>query len=620
MIESRLGYRQRLALTYLLVAVISLSVIAVYMTGATRRYFLTHVDDELRAHARLAAEAFRPSLLGSSSDQQDGLSSIDPLADSLGRQTGLRITVIASDGAVLGDSEADPTSMENHAHRPEILEATRSGMGLVTRYSGSLGVEQRYIAVPVSASSGELLGYVRVAMPLSQVQASSAAVRRFAISAAAIAVIAGLALSLLLAAGIGRPLSDLAAAAREIARGEFDRRLPERGAVELRELASSFNYMADEVKRSTAELVERKNRMEAILLAMTDGVLAVDGSYRVILVNRAACEMLGISQDAAIGRHVLEAVRNHDLADALEAGAAGQHDVREIKLVSPFRRHVRIHAAPIQEASLTRGGAVAVLQDVSDLHRLERVRRDFVSNVSHELRTPITSIKGFVDTLLDGAMDSPETLARFLGIIGQETDRLARIVSDLLDLSKLESSGAVAKATSVSLRVAVDAALQAVAQSAERKRIRVLLDVPGDLPELAADESLLCQVLVNLLGNAVNYTPGGGEIAVSASLEAQETGDAGVRPCVRVNVADTGIGIAPEHLPRLFERFYRVDKGRSRHAGGTGLGLSIVKHIVERYGGRVSVESRLGEGSTFSFVLPAADVAPGSGPEPPHVS
>ncbi|HBK60440.1 MAG TPA: PAS domain-containing sensor histidine kinase, partial [Firmicutes bacterium] len=161
---------------------------------------------------------------------------------------------------------------------------------------------------------------------------------------------------------------------------------------------------------------------------------------------------------------------------------------------------------------------------------------------------------------------------------------------------------------------------QAVVQSAERKRIRVSLDVPGDLPELAADESLLCQVLVNLLGNAVNYTPGGGEIAVSASLEAQETGDAGVRPCVRVNVADTGIGIAPEHLPRLFERFYRVDKGRSRHAGGTGLGLSIVKHIVERYGGRVSVESRLGEGSTFSFVLPAADVAPGSGPEPPHVS
>jgi two-component system phosphate regulon sensor histidine kinase PhoR len=600
-----LGYRQRLALTYLLIAVVSLSVIAVYMTRATRGYLLAHVDDELRANAELAAEAFRPSLLESASRQRDALSGIDRLADSIGRRTGLRMTVIAPDGAVLGDSQADPASMENHGRRPEILEAARSGLGLATRGSNSLGVQQRYIAIPINTADGELLGYVRVAMSLSQVEASSAAVRRFALSAAAVAVIAGLALSLWLSASIGRPLNDLATAAREIARGRFGRRLPEKGAVELRELAASFNFMADELERNTGELVDRKNRMETILLAMTDGVVAVDSSHRVILVNRAACEILGIPERSAVGRHVLEASRNRDLAEALEAGAAGQHDVREIRLASPGPRCVRVHAAPIRQASSAHGGAVAVLQDISDLRRLERVRRDFVSNVSHELRTPITSIKGSVDTLLDGAMDDPEALPRFLGIIAQETDRLARIVADLLELSRLESSGEVPSATPVSLRAAVDAAVQVVACRADAKGIHVSLGIPEDLPELAADESLVCQVLINLLDNAVNYTPDGGEISVNASCETRER--------VRVDVSDTGLGIAPEHLPRVFERFYRVDKARSRQAGGTGLGLAIVKHIVERYGGCVSVESRLGEGSTFSFVLPTWDVASHAG-------
>jgi two-component system phosphate regulon sensor histidine kinase PhoR len=586
----RLGYRQRLAATYLLVAAVSLLLISAYLSGAIQRHFVSGLDGELSTYATLAAEVIRGEL--------DRAGDVDTLAQELGRKTGLRVTVISLDGSVIGDSESDFRSMENHGDRPEIIEAHSVGVGLTTRYSTSLGAKLRYVAMPVVGAGGEMMGYVRLAMSLADIERSAGTIRKFMANAAIIAAAAGTMLSVALSQSIGRPLNDMALAAREIAHGDFNARMPAQGNDELGQLSDAFNYMATELERNVGELSERKGRMETILSAMADGVVAVDSSRKIILVNRAACEMFDTSEEHAVGRFLLEVVRNRDLAESLEDAVHGSGNVRETRIFSPRHMHLRISAAPIADgAGPGAAGAVAVLQDVTELRKLEQVRQDFVANVSHELRTPVTSIKGFADTLLDGAMDESETRERFLRVIAREADRLAEIIADLLELSRLESKGTQILSSSVVLGDAVGVSIEAVCAKAVSAGVEIVNRLPAGLPEVAGDRGLIIQVLVNLLDNAVKYTPRGGTVVATASVE----GD-----MVKVSVIDTGAGIAPEHLPRIFERFYRADRSRSRQMGGTGLGLSIVRHIVELHGGEVSVESSLGKGSTFSFTLPVS--------------
>lgn len=589
-----LGYRKRLTLTYLIVVLSSLLLIGVYLTKAIQGYFIARLDDEMKAKTFLVSELVRQGL-----EEGRGIDAMDPMADRIGREIGLRVTVMSPSGVVLGDSEEDPSTMENHATRPEVLESLKTGTGMAVRYSTTLGVRLRYVAMPVMSGDGDrVVGFVRLAMPLSQVDRLVRIIRQFILHASTLATLMAVILSVLLARSIGSPLRDMAEAAREIARGNFRRKIRAASPDELGQLGEAFNYMAAELERNISELAERKNRMETILAAMADGVIAVDPQGKILLVNRAACEMLGISEDRARGKYVLEAVRNHDLAESLESAVRGEADTREIRLRSPRQAYVGVLSAPIFENEKDAvAGAVAVLHDVTEIRRLEQIRTDFVSNVSHELRTPVTSIKGFVDTLLDGAMEDRETLKRFLGIISHETDRLIQIISDLLELSRLESKGTQVRKSPVSLRDVVEAAIGIVQDRARQRNIDIAVDIEPDFPPVPADEALLVQVFVNLLDNAVKYTPEGGHVKVSARREDCTT---------RVDVSDTGIGIAPEHLPRIFERFYRIDKARSRQLGGTGLGLSIVKHIVERHGGQVSVASTPGEGSTFSFTLPDA--------------
>ncbi|MGE5586356.1 MAG: two-component system histidine kinase PnpS [Bacillota bacterium] len=589
-----LGYRKRLTLTYLLVILSALVLIGVYLTRAIQVYFIARLDDEMKAKTFLVSELTRRGL-----EEGRGVTAMDALTDRIGREIGLRVTVISPSGVVLGDSEEEPGTMENHATRPEVLESLKTGTGMAVRYSTTLGARLRYVAMPVTSADGErIVGFVRLAIPLSEVDQLVRIIRRFILHASVVAALTAVALSVLLARNVGSPLRDMAEAAREIARGDFRRKIRVASRDELGQLGDAFNYMAAELEHNITELSERKNRMETILAAMADGVIAVDPSGRILLVNRAACEMLGISEERARGRYVLEAVRNHDLAESLESARRGEADTREIRLRSPRQAYVGVLSAPIFEKEKdSMEGAVAVLHDVTELRRLEQIRTDFVSNVSHELRTPVTSIKGFVDTLLDGAMEDRETLRRFLGIISHETDRLTQIISDLLELSRLESKGTGMRKNPVSLRAVVDAALGIVHDKAQQRDIDITVDIDPAFPPVAADEALLVQVFVNLLDNAVKYTPEGGHVRVNACR---------VEGATRVDVSDTGIGIGPEHLPRVFERFYRIDKARSRQLGGTGLGLSIVKHIVERHGGQVSVASVPGEGSTFSFTLPDA--------------
>lgn len=584
-----LGYRHRLILTYFVVVFVSLLVIGVYLAKSMEGYLTKQIDSEIKRNTLLVSELVRRNF----EEQNDALS-VDALADDLGRCIGLRVSVLSPTGVMLGDSEKDPASMENHASRPEVIQALETGVGMDVRYSTTLGVRLRYVAISVT-SGDNVLCIVRLAIPLSQVEESIRVIRKFIINASILAILMAFVLSVVLARNIGTPLRNMADAALEMARGDFRRRIRTKNADELGQLADAFNHMAVELEQSIGELSERKDRMETILSGMADGVIATDSSGKIFLVNRAASEMFDISEEDARGKYVLEAIRGHDLAKSLQSARNNQSNTCEIELREPRPLSLRVHSAPIIEAGKGNvSGAVAVLQDVTDLRRLERMRTEFVSNVSHELRTPVTSIKGFVDTLLDGALEDKRTLYRFLQIISRETDRLAQIISDLLELSRLESKGTQVKKKPVVLSDVANQALSIIEDKAKAKNIRININIEPDSPQVAADEALIIQVFVNLLDNAVKFTPEGGHVQVTSSNEGDIT---------RVDVSDTGIGIVPEYLPRVFERFYRVDKARSRQLGGTGLGLSIVKHIIERHGGTVSVSSTPGKGSTFSFTL-----------------
>ncbi|MDI3280193.1 MAG: ATP-binding protein [Bacillota bacterium] len=404
----------------------------------------------------------------------------------------------------------------------------------------------------------------------------------------------------LIAEEFARPLRQLVASARELGRGRFGKMVWADSGGEVGELVDAFNAMAVYLERTVQELAETNRKLEAILTSMENGVIVVGRNLEVLRLNPAACRLFELPEEAVKGKgSVIQLIRNYEVADAFaETLETGTPVVRELQILTPVERSLRIHITPIRSEQGEVEGAVGVLSDISDLRRLERIRADFVANVSHELRTPLTSLKGYAETLLDGALDDPPTARRFLEVIQQEADRMARLISDLLDLTHLEARGQTIVKSPVRIEEVVENSLRVVRPAAEKKGIRLEVDLPSDLPVLWANADMLEQVLINLLDNAVKYTPEGGEVKVAVRAG---------RGVMHISVADTGIGIPREHLGRLFERFYRVDRARSRSLGGTGLGLAIVKHIVERHGGSVGVESAVGRGSTFTVTLPLKD-------------
>ncbi|MBC7342397.1 MAG: PAS domain-containing protein [Clostridia bacterium] len=398
-----------------------------------------------------------------------------------------------------------------------------------------------------------------------------------------------------------RYLDYLVTTTRKVAEGDLDQQLVGAGPTEIDDLVRNLNEMIRRWRRTIQETSEERNKLDAVLAGLEDGLVAVDGAGRVILVNRAAENLLKVQAAASQDRHIIEVVRNHDVDSAVRnVLRLGRSLTKELKLFPTDDRVFTVHVAPILGDQGRVEGAVLVFRDISELRHLEQVRSDFVANVSHELRTPLTSVKGFVETLLDGAIEDPTVARKFLNIIEAETNRLQRLVDDLLTLSRLESrkdQGMGRSRGSSSLAMVTGRALSVLGPWARKKKVELAVQIPEDLPRLAVSDDFLGQVIMNLVDNAIKYTEEGGKVSISAWP---------LGPLVRVEVADNGIGIPKESLNRIFERFYRVDKCRSRELGGTGLGLSIVKHIVESHGGRVGVRSELGKGSTFYFTLPVA--------------
>ena len=438
--------------------------------------------------------------------------------------------------------------------------------------------------------------------PAFQVQAARTRIAAI-ISTYVLAVLAAVALTRFLGLWVGVALFVVAAA--------FGRILAKSLFRQLAQLTTVTNETEDRLKATIGTLADEKGKLEAVLAGLVDPVIAVDGRSRVLLFNPAAEKLFGQSQPEAAGKRILEVVRNYEFGEALRAALEkGDFRPRELSfLTRPPERVMQLSMTPLYGKSGEINGAVAALHDVTELRELNRMRSEFISNVSHELRTPVTAIKGFAESLLDGEEDEATT-RRFLALIGDAADRLVRLVDDVLSLSRAESREVRLRIEPVSVAEAARSQAALLEAEARSRQVTIHIEVPRDLPPVAADRELLDRVLLNLLDNAVKYNRPGGAVTVTAQTAPENA--------VRIEVSDTGAGIAPEDLPRLFERFYRVDKARSRRLGGTGLGLAIAKQVVEQHGGRIEVQSTLGEGSTFSFTIPRIPpLAPAAAPRQP---
>jgi two-component system phosphate regulon sensor histidine kinase PhoR len=516
----------------------------------------------------------------------------------VGRAIRVRITLVRADGVVLGDTREDASKMENHAQRPEIAGALKGKDEQIARFSTTLGERMLYVATPVRTTGGKIVGVVRAAIGTSEIDQEFARTRNAIIAAGcAVAAIAG-AMGWWLAQRFARPIGNLSIGAQRIARGDLQEKLAVPDIDELAALAESLNQLAGQLEAHGHAIGRKGHEQEAVLASMAEGVLAVDSEERVISLNRAAAALIGGKQTDMRGRNLQEVVRNADLrrfaSRALESAEPIEDD---LVLLGDREKILHVRGTALRDGDGRGVGAVIVLGDVTEFRLLERLRRDFVANVSHELKTPIASIKGFVETLLDGALDHRDDAVRFLRIVAGQADRLNSIIEDLLSLSKIERSEEAADLPlePTTVRPVLEAAINDCQTKATERHIEVCLNCDDHI-QATANSPLLEQAIVNLLDNAIKYSEPGSAIRIVSEQSPAE---------VTIAVIDQGCGIETEHLPRLFERFYRVDRARSRKLGGTGLGLAIVKHIVQAHHGRITVESAFGAGSTFTIHLPA---------------
>lgn len=612
----RWGFRTKLLLATVGLMAASLLVADLYLSRALERDLKTRLQTDLRARLSLieqrAAEARAP---------QEDLAAWDRLADDLGRRADARVTLLDMNGRVVGDSDvplADLPKVENHRGRPEIEEAIAGRLGVSERWSETVSWRSLYVARRFSRD-GRPSGLVRLAVPLTDVEQAIVGLHRMIGIGSVVALAVSVLLATVAAQIFGRSLREVREAARQIAQGNLDVRVHASTNDEIAELGRTLDQLAASLSSTLRELREERDRLGGILEAMEEGVLVVDPARTIRMANPAARVLLLTgaesptdvqarrvhADDDLAGRSLLQAVRNAEL-DAILDQTLTHHAISsgEIAVDRPRPRRLLVHAAPLGGDP---HGAVVVLVDVTEIRRLESIRKDFVANVSHELRTPLTAVRTALETARSALAQDPQEASRFLDIADRHTERLTALVRDLLDLSRIESGRLALRPETVDQAEVAAAAAELFRETAMRKRVRLTLAIPPELPPVTADRGALTQVVTNLVENAVKYCDEGGAV----TLRAQATDTA-----VQLSVVDTGPGIAPKHLPRLFERFYRVDAGRSRDRGGTGLGLSIVKHLVEAMGGTVAVESQLGRGSTFSVTLPRALALPAEAERP----
>lgn len=586
----------QLFLSHALLLLVVMAGVTWLSNRSVQRFYMEETKAGLAAHAQLVAGQVAPLL-------PDGAyAEVDSLCKAWGSAIGMRITVIRPDGLVLGDSHEDPRLMERHgaADRAEVGQVLQGETGAAIRRSETLRRSMLYVAVPVlqSRQTGDhVAAVVRTALPLSAVQETLRALNIGLLGGSGVLAALLALLSLALARRISRPLEALRDGAERLSRGDFSRRLAQPGLTEARGLAESMDRMAAQLRERLDLVTRQRNELETILRSMTEGILAVDLEQRVVTMNAAAARILSVSAEEAAGRPVHELLRNPPLQALIERALGSAEPVEgDVVLHGEGERHLEVRGAILRDREEREIGALLVLHDVSRLRQLERMRSDFVANVSHELKTPVTAIQGAVETLASGAIADPEAAERFLSILARQAGRTEAIIEDLLRLSRIEEEAGRGglELEPGSIEMVLAGAVQACQAGAREKGIEIEFDCPPEL-EARINPPLLENAVANLIDNAVKYSASGGPVRVSAAAHGGE---------VLITVNDQGCGIDQRFHERIFERFFRVDRSRGRELGGTGLGLAIVKHIVLAHGGRVTVDSAPGRGSTFGIVLP----------------
>lgn len=582
--------RWRIAFPYVMLILLIMLGLTIYLSTLLQADHLDGARDRLKADTYFAGQSIESLLAqGGNLDDLD-----DTLVVKWAEALGLRVTVIRSDGFVLAESMGDQRQMDNQLNRPEVRQALATGWGTASRLSRTLGYDMLFSAVPFrDGEEGEALGVVRLAVPMSQINARIAHLRRaiavFTIVAAILAVV----LASLIAGRSARPVRQLTGVVERMAQGDLGARLLPTTEDEVGRLTVMFNWMAEQLQDKVTTLSTHRRHLAAILEQMADGIIITDEQGQVRMINRAAARLLGTTQNAALDRSFIQVVRDHQLVQVWQQ--CNEWDEEQIATVEVDRNalFVRIAVTPIRERD--NRTCLVILQDLTQIRRLESVRRDFISNVSHELRTPLASLRALVVTLRDGALDDPPAAQHNLDRMEAEVDSLMQMVGELLELSRVESGQSPLQMELVPVRDLILPALDRLRAQAVRSDLDLDVDLPPDLPPVMADVERIQRVVTNLVHNAIKFTPAGGSVRVFAQSDLEE-GE------VIIAVRDTGVGLSGDDLSHIFERFYKADRARR----GSGIGLAIARHLVQVHNGRIWVDSAEGQGSTFYFSLPSA--------------
>jgi two-component system phosphate regulon sensor histidine kinase PhoR len=577
--------RWRIATPFVIFTLITMSGLGWYLYNDLRQTYLQELESQIGAQARLTAETLTPIIAQGAQPGQ-----LDALASRWAGVLQARVTIIASDGRVIGESSEQHSQLDNLLRQPEVALALSKGYGSAMRVSSTQGTEMLYVAVPLVVS-GNTMGVVRLEVPLQRVQTVLAQVERTLAAATLIAALAAAILAALIAERISQPLHQLTQAVLQFSSGEFNEEPMPSSRDEAGQLTQAFNHMSARLQNQFEEIQAERSKLAAIVQEMSDGLLIVDASGRVQLVNPAAENMFGLKRGESVGHTLAEVLRHHHFVELWQrCRDTGQTQNATLE-IGARRLYLQSVVTPLNQASP--GSALMLFTNLTRQRHLETVRRDFISNISHELRTPLASLKALTETLQEGALEDPPAARRFLGRMETEVDALSQMVSELLELSRIESGRVPLQLQPTLPEDILKSAADRLRLQAERAGLKISIDCPPDLPEIQADETRLVQVMVNLMHNAIKFTPPGGSITVKAAQLPEE---------ILFSVQDTGVGIPASDLPRIFERFYKADRARS--SGGTGLGLAIARHTIELHDGKIWAESGEGEGSTFYFTIP----------------
>jgi two-component system phosphate regulon sensor histidine kinase PhoR len=578
--------------SYLLLILLTLTATGWFAGRSMRTFYMSQIRQDLLNQAYLLTDLFVPLL------EPLRRPELDRRCKQVGGKVRTRFTVILPDGVVVGDSEAVPDEMENHGNRPEIRQALKGVVGSAIRFSGTLHQRMLYVAIPIPGpDKAAVQGVIRISIATDAIDEQLRRLQiRIALGGVIIAVLASL-VCLAISRRITRPIEAMRQGAARYAQGDLSHRLYSPETLELAGLADAMNQMAHDLEERIQAVIRQRNETQAVLSSMVEGVIALDREERILHLNAAATRLFNRTEGFLKGRSIQEVLRNRDLHDLVHTTLSdGSNTEGDITLYQDGGQILNIRCTSLRDSDGISKGALLVINDVTQLRRLENMRSEFAANVSHEIKTPLTAIQGFVETLHQGAVDDPAEVERFLGIIQKHVRRLTAIIDDLMQLSRLEQEGGSRRLAMADSPVAevIRTAVGLCRAKADEKQITVAVTCEEGL-SAEMDAELMEQAVVNLLDNAIKYSPAGSRIEVEAGRSQGE---------IRIHVRDRGMGISSRHLPRLFERFYRVDKARSRNMGGTGLGLAIVKHIIQAHGGRVTVQSTQQKGSTFTLHFP----------------